>query len=64
MPTMTHHPIPVPATEVRPGDLLFPERAEVVSVEIDPDPRVVVLKFVTRGAPIYAGKFSTQEVVR
>lgn len=54
----------IPALEVRPGDLLMPGRREVVAVEIDQDPRVVVLKYVTKGAPIYAGTGSTQDVLR
>ena len=66
---MTHAPsttrrLMVRALDVLPGDLLLPERTEVVSLEFDPSPQVAMVKFVTRSAPIYAGKASTQEVER
>lgn len=67
MTTMTHPtPVPthhsIPATEVRPGDILLPEKAEVVAVEIKSGS--VVFKYTTKGAPVYAGKSSIQEVLR
>jgi hypothetical protein len=51
----------VQATEVRAGDRLLPERAQVVGVEPS---GTDVIKVTTRSAPAYIGRLSTQEVVR
>lgn len=53
----------VSTPELQPGDLLLPERATVVEVEL-PQAPAVVAKIVTRGAPIYAGIAARHSVER